>query len=136
MRRLDQLGPDLPAREQEGCAANFGRVLALEIAFHDAPYADVRGARLARVGAGRNPGSPLLLRVSWRTFVAAAGASVPCQRHGSSEAMIRFMALNRRTFLLLASALGTGARGGHGAASRRIAPRWIRSIPTSRCSIP
>ena len=40
MRRLDQLGPDLPAREQERCAANFGRVLALEIAFHDAAYAD------------------------------------------------------------------------------------------------
>jgi thiaminase/transcriptional activator TenA len=38
MRRLDQLGPGLPAREQERCAANFGRVLALEIAFHDAPY--------------------------------------------------------------------------------------------------
>jgi thiaminase (transcriptional activator TenA) len=40
MRRLDQLGPDLPARQQERCAANFGRVLALEIAFHDAPYTE------------------------------------------------------------------------------------------------
>ena len=39
MQRLDQLGPDLPVEEQKRCARNFGRVLALEIAFHDAPYA-------------------------------------------------------------------------------------------------
>jgi thiaminase/transcriptional activator TenA len=39
-RRLDQLGPSLPAEQQVRCADNFGRVLALEIAFHDAPYAE------------------------------------------------------------------------------------------------
>jgi thiaminase/transcriptional activator TenA len=39
-RRLDQLGPDLPAAEQRRCADSFGRVLALEIAFHHAPYAE------------------------------------------------------------------------------------------------
>jgi thiaminase/transcriptional activator TenA len=39
-RRLDQLGPGLPAAQQARCADNFGRVLALEIAFHDAPYAE------------------------------------------------------------------------------------------------
>lgn len=39
-RRLDQLGPSLPAEQQTRCADNFGRVLALEIAFHHAPYAE------------------------------------------------------------------------------------------------
>jgi thiaminase (transcriptional activator TenA) len=39
-RRLDQLGPGLPGERQARCADNFGRVLALEIAFHDAPYAE------------------------------------------------------------------------------------------------
>jgi len=39
-RRLDQLGPSLAIGEQERCAGIFGRVLALEIAFHDAPYAE------------------------------------------------------------------------------------------------
>lgn len=38
-RRLDELGPALPLAEQERCVANMGRVLELEIAFHDAPYA-------------------------------------------------------------------------------------------------
>jgi thiaminase/transcriptional activator TenA len=40
IRRLDQLGPDLPAAEQRRCADSFVRVLALEIAFHHAPYAE------------------------------------------------------------------------------------------------
>jgi thiaminase (transcriptional activator TenA) len=39
-RRLDELGPALPTEEQARCANHFGRVLALEIAFHDAPYAE------------------------------------------------------------------------------------------------
>jgi thiaminase (transcriptional activator TenA) len=39
-RRLDELGPTLPVGEQARCADAFGRVLALEIAFHDAPYGD------------------------------------------------------------------------------------------------
>jgi thiaminase (transcriptional activator TenA) len=39
-RRLDELGPTLPAEQQARCAENFGRVLALEIAFHDAPYGE------------------------------------------------------------------------------------------------
>jgi thiaminase (transcriptional activator TenA) len=39
-RRLDELGPTLAVGERERCAGNFGRVLALEIAFHDAPYAE------------------------------------------------------------------------------------------------
>jgi thiaminase/transcriptional activator TenA len=39
-RRLDELGPALSAEEQTRCASQFGRVLALEIAFHDAPYAE------------------------------------------------------------------------------------------------
>jgi thiaminase/transcriptional activator TenA len=38
LRRLDGLGPALPPERQERCAAIFGRVLALEVAFHDAPY--------------------------------------------------------------------------------------------------
>jgi thiaminase/transcriptional activator TenA len=38
LRRLDELGPALPPARQERCAAIFGRVLALEVAFHDAPY--------------------------------------------------------------------------------------------------
>jgi thiaminase/transcriptional activator TenA len=37
-RRLDVLGPALDPSVQERCRANFGRVLELEIAFHDAPY--------------------------------------------------------------------------------------------------
>jgi thiaminase (transcriptional activator TenA) len=39
-RRLDQLGPSLPAPLQTRCAEHFGRVLTLEITFHDAPYAE------------------------------------------------------------------------------------------------
>ena len=39
-RRLDELGPKLSAEGQRRCADHFGRVLALEIAFHDAPYAE------------------------------------------------------------------------------------------------
>jgi thiaminase/transcriptional activator TenA len=39
-RRLNELGPSLSAEEQARCADIFGRVLALEIAFHDAPYAE------------------------------------------------------------------------------------------------
>lgn len=39
-RRLDELGPSLSAGEQARCADHFGRVLTLEIAFHDAPYAE------------------------------------------------------------------------------------------------
>ena len=39
-RRLDELGPTLPGARQARCAESFGRVLALEIAFHDAPYAE------------------------------------------------------------------------------------------------
>ena len=39
-RRLDELGPTLPVGEQARCADDFGRVLALEIAFHDAPYGE------------------------------------------------------------------------------------------------
>lgn len=39
-QRLDQLGPILSSSLQARCADHFGRVLALEIAFHDAPYAE------------------------------------------------------------------------------------------------
>jgi thiaminase/transcriptional activator TenA len=39
-RRLDELGPDLPPERQGRCADHFGRVLLLEIAFHEAPYAE------------------------------------------------------------------------------------------------
>jgi thiaminase (transcriptional activator TenA) len=39
-QRLDRLGPSLSPSSQARCAEHFGRVLALEIAFHDAPYAD------------------------------------------------------------------------------------------------
>lgn len=39
-RRLDELGPTLSAGEQARCADHFGQVLTLEIAFHDAPYAE------------------------------------------------------------------------------------------------
>jgi thiaminase/transcriptional activator TenA len=39
-RRLDELGPTLPTGEQARCADHFGSVLALEIAFHDAPYGE------------------------------------------------------------------------------------------------
>ena len=125
MRRLDQLGPDLPAREQGaarrtsvGCSRWRSPSTTQPTPMPEA----------ARAGAGRcsdgNPGSPLLLRFSWRTFVAKAGASMPCQRHtGSSEAMIRFMALNGRTFLLWPARSAPARRGSHGAASRRIAPR-------------
>jgi thiaminase/transcriptional activator TenA len=38
-RRLAEIGPVLATEEQARCANHFGRVLALEIAFHDAPYA-------------------------------------------------------------------------------------------------
>lgn len=37
-RRLDVLGPALDPPVQQRCRAHFGRVLELEIAFHDAPY--------------------------------------------------------------------------------------------------
>ena len=40
-RRLDELGPTLPADRQRRCAQSFGRVLMLEAAFHDAPYGEV-----------------------------------------------------------------------------------------------
>jgi thiaminase (transcriptional activator TenA) len=40
-RRLAEIGPVLATEEQARCANHFGRVLALEIAFHDAPYAKV-----------------------------------------------------------------------------------------------
>jgi thiaminase/transcriptional activator TenA len=39
-RRLDDLGPKLDQAAQERCSENFGRILELEIAFHDAPYED------------------------------------------------------------------------------------------------
>jgi thiaminase/transcriptional activator TenA len=39
-RRLDELGPILFTGEQARCADHFGCVLALEIAFHDAPYGE------------------------------------------------------------------------------------------------
>jgi thiaminase (transcriptional activator TenA) len=39
-RRLEQLGPSLSPTLQDRCAEHFGRVLALEIAFHEAPYAE------------------------------------------------------------------------------------------------
>jgi thiaminase (transcriptional activator TenA) len=39
-RRIDELGPALATGQQARCAEHFGRILALEIAFHDAPYAD------------------------------------------------------------------------------------------------
>jgi thiaminase (transcriptional activator TenA) len=39
-RRLDELGPTLATGVQARCAGLFGRVLVLEIAFHDAPYAE------------------------------------------------------------------------------------------------
>jgi thiaminase (transcriptional activator TenA) len=38
--RLDELGPSLPEDQQARTAEHFGRVLVLEIAFHDAPYAE------------------------------------------------------------------------------------------------
>jgi thiaminase (transcriptional activator TenA) len=38
--RLDELGPTLPVEQQSRCAESFGRVLALKIAFHNAPYAE------------------------------------------------------------------------------------------------
>jgi thiaminase/transcriptional activator TenA len=37
-QRLEQLGPSLSPTLQTRCAEHFGRVLALEILFHDAPY--------------------------------------------------------------------------------------------------
>ena len=37
-RRLDVLGPALDPPIQQQCWAHFGRVLELEVAFHDAPY--------------------------------------------------------------------------------------------------
>jgi thiaminase/transcriptional activator TenA len=39
MERVDALGPRLDPDRQARCAANFARMLRLEIAFHDAPYA-------------------------------------------------------------------------------------------------
>jgi thiaminase/transcriptional activator TenA len=39
-QRLEQLGPSLSPTLQDRCAEHFGRVLALEIAFHEAPYAE------------------------------------------------------------------------------------------------
>jgi thiaminase/transcriptional activator TenA len=38
--RVDALGPRLDPDRQARCAANFARMLRLEIAFHDAPYAE------------------------------------------------------------------------------------------------
>jgi thiaminase (transcriptional activator TenA) len=38
LRRLDVLGPALPPKRRQRCALIFGQVLALEIAFHNAPY--------------------------------------------------------------------------------------------------
>ena len=35
---IDRLGPVLSAEAQETCAQTFGRMLDLEIMFHDAPY--------------------------------------------------------------------------------------------------
>lgn len=35
---MDRLGPTLSAEAQETCASTFGRMLDLEILFHDAPY--------------------------------------------------------------------------------------------------
>jgi thiaminase/transcriptional activator TenA len=37
-RRLEELAPALAPDQRRRCALSFGRVLALEIAFHDAPY--------------------------------------------------------------------------------------------------
>lgn len=37
-RRLDDLGPTLAAPVRQRCQAHFGRILQLEVAFHDAPY--------------------------------------------------------------------------------------------------
>lgn len=37
-RTIDTRGPILPADRQEACATIFGRMLDLEIAFHQAPY--------------------------------------------------------------------------------------------------
>lgn len=37
-QRLDEIGPVLDAAERERCRTQFGKVLALEIAFHNAPY--------------------------------------------------------------------------------------------------
>ena len=38
LRRLDELGPALSHKRRQRCALIFGQVLALEIAFHNAPY--------------------------------------------------------------------------------------------------
>jgi thiaminase (transcriptional activator TenA) len=38
MRRLDSFAPALDGEARQRCRDNFGRMLALEIAFHDAPY--------------------------------------------------------------------------------------------------
>ena len=37
-RTINTRGPAMPPDDQENCAAIFGRMLDLEIAFHDAPY--------------------------------------------------------------------------------------------------
>jgi thiaminase/transcriptional activator TenA len=39
-QRLEQLGPSLSPTFQARCVEHFGRVLTLEIAFHEAPYAE------------------------------------------------------------------------------------------------
>ena len=39
-QRLEQLGPSLSPTLRDRCAGHFGRVLMLEIAFHEAPYAE------------------------------------------------------------------------------------------------
>ncbi len=59
-RRLDELGPTLPPARRERCVSVFGRVLELEIAFHDAPYADLHPSRAGSActdaqGAGPGP---------------------------------------------------------------------------------
>ena len=41
--RLEALGPLLDPGRQQRCANHFARMLRLEIAFHDAPYADGAG---------------------------------------------------------------------------------------------
>ena len=50
--------------------------------------------------------SPFLLLASWRTFVAAVGTDAAAKNW--REAMMRFVALNRRTLLQLTGALAAG----------------------------
>ena len=54
IRRLDQLGPDLPAREQKRCAASFGRSGAGDRPPRRTLRRCMRRRGLARVGAGDN----------------------------------------------------------------------------------